>query len=307
MTEDESATVSPREGDAPRSDLQAEIAGRILAMLAEQRPEPGSRLPEQRVAKELSVSRSPVRTAMRFLEAQGFLRSEKGRGFLVARLPAPGEATQDFPESRLSVIHDRMLRDRALGHIGHAVTEAELADRYGVSRALLARVLARLTGEGVIERLRGHGWGFVEMLENDRAYEDSYEFRIVVECGALRARHFAVDRAKLETMRQQHEEILAAPESVTSEHWFQTNTAFHEMIAEFSGNRYFQQAIRHQNNLRRMREYAEFTGMASERIVQSCREHLAIIEALGSGDLAWAEALLRRHLTQAADYTSLDE
>ena len=56
-----------------------------------------------------------------------------------------------------------------------------------------------------------------------------------------------------------------------------------------------------------MREYAEFTGMASERIVQSCREHLAIIEALGSGDLAWAEALLRRHLTQAADYTSLDE
>ena len=56
-----------------------------------------------------------------------------------------------------------------------------------------------------------------------------------------------------------------------------------------------------------MREYAEFTGMASERIVQSCREHLAIIEALGSGDLVWAEALLRRHLTQAADYTSLDE
>ena len=86
-----------------------------------------------------------------------------------------------------------------------------------------------------------------------------------------------------------------------------SSVSFTVMIAEFSGNRYFQQAIRHQNNLRRMREYAEFTGMASERIVQSCREHLAIIEALGSGDLAWAEALLRRHLTQAADYTSLDE
>ena len=124
MTEDESATVSAREGDAPRSDLQAEIAGRILAMLAEQRPEPGSRLPEQRVAKELSVSRSPVRTAMRFLEAQGFLRSEKGRGFLVARLPAPGEAAQDFPESRLSIIHDRMLRDLRGAKVDHLLLHA---------------------------------------------------------------------------------------------------------------------------------------------------------------------------------------
>jgi DNA-binding GntR family transcriptional regulator len=307
MKEVGATAVPAPEGEAPRSDLQAEIVRRIVAMLAEQRPEPGSRLPEQRVAKELSVSRSPVRTAMRFLEAQGFLRSEKGRGFLVARLPEPGEAAQDFPESRLSVIHDRMLRDRALGHIGHEVAEAELAERYGVSRALLARVLARLTGEGLIERLRGHGWGFVEMLENDRVYEDSYEFRIVVECGALRARHFTVDRVRLETMRRQHEEILAAPESVTSEHWFQTNTAFHEMIADFSGNRYFLQAIRHQNNLRRMREYAEFTGMTRARIEQSCREHLAIMEALEGGDLGWVEALLRRHLAQAADYTSLDE
>ncbi|MBU0723842.1 MAG: GntR family transcriptional regulator [Alphaproteobacteria bacterium] len=293
--------------EPPRSDLQAEIVGRLIAMLEHDRPALGSRLPEQSVAKQLGVSRSPVRLAMKFLEAQGYLASEHGRGFIVARLPEGGGPPADIPESRVATLHDRLLRDRATGILGSEVAEAELAERYAASRATLARVLARLTGEGLIERQRGHGWRFIEVLGSDEAYEDSYEFRIAIECAALRARRFNADPAKLAVIRQRHEAILAAPAEVLSGQWFDTNAAFHEGIAELSGNRFYLQAIRHQNTLRRMLEYAEFSAMPRDRVEQSCREHLAILDAIESGDRAWAEALMRRHLSQALDYTNLEE
>jgi DNA-binding GntR family transcriptional regulator len=212
-----------------------------------------------------------------------------------------------LPESRIVTLYDELLRDRATGVLDAEVTETELAGRYGVSRAVLSRALSRLSSQGLIERLRGHGWRFANALESERAYEESYEFRVAIEGAALAAANFRADGTRLAEMRRRHEEILAAPQQVGSREWFETNAAFHEMIAEFSGNRFFQQAIRYQNDLRRLREHAEFSHLSRDRIEQSCREHLGILEAIEQGDRDWASALLRRHLLQALDYSSLPE
>ena len=293
---------------APRSDLQAEIVRQILDLLREQRPAPGTRLPEQRLARQIGVSRTPVRNAMRYLEEQGYFTSERGRGFIVSRLPgSASEADEALPESRIVMLYDELLKDRATGHLGAEVSEAELAGRYGVSRAVLARALARLASQGLITRQRGHGWRFVDALESEQAYEESYEFRVAVECAALSSARFRPDAGRLAEMRRRHEAILAAPESVEPRDWFETNAAFHEMIAEFSGNRFFQQAVRYQNDLRRLREHAEFSHITRTRIEQSCREHLAVIEAIDQQDREWAAALLRRHLLQAFGYSGLPE
>ena len=200
-----------------------------------------------------------------------------------------------------------LLRDRATGTLDSEVTETELAGRYGVSRAVLSRALARLASQGLIERQRGHGWRFADALESERAHEESYEFRVAIECAALGAAHFQADARQLADMRRRHEEILAAPERVGSRVWFDTNAAFHEMIAAFSGNRFFQQAIRYQNDLRRLREHAEFSSLSRARIEQSCREHLEILSAIEQDDRDWATALLRRHLDQALDYSGLPD
>lgn len=302
------STLGQDGGASPRSDLQAEIVRQILDLLRAQRPAPGTRFPEQRLAKQIGVSRTPVRNAMRYLEEQGYFTSEHGRGFIVSRLPdaAPGTGER-LPESRIVTLYDDLLRDRASGALDAEVTETELAGRYGVSRAVLSRALARLSSQGLIERQRGHGWRFAEALESERAYEESYEFRTAIECAALEAAHFRADPAHLAEMRRRHEAILAAPGRVGSRDWFETNAAFHQMIAAFSGNRFFAQAIRYQNDLRRLREHAEFSSLSRTRIEQSCREHLAIIEAIEQGDRAWAAALLRRHLVQAMDYSGLPD
>jgi DNA-binding GntR family transcriptional regulator len=54
--------------------------------------------------------------------------------------------------------------------------------------------------------------------------------------------------------------------------------------------------MRQQNSLRQLSEYAHFPRLGPGRIRQSCREHLGILDALESGDIAFAEALLLRHL-----------
>lgn len=59
---------------------------RIRAAIVESRYPPGQRLVEQRIAEELGLSRTPVREALRLLEAEGLVVSERNRGAMVRPL-----------------------------------------------------------------------------------------------------------------------------------------------------------------------------------------------------------------------------
>lgn len=84
-----------------RSD-QAEIAYQTIreGILAG-RFRPGERLKEERIAKESGVSRTPVREALRWLEHEGVVTSEKRRGSRVA--PLSSEQVSDLYELRARV------------------------------------------------------------------------------------------------------------------------------------------------------------------------------------------------------------
>lgn len=58
----------------------------LRAAIVESRYPPGFRLVEQRIAKELGLSRTPVREALRMLEAEGLVVSERNRGAMVRPL-----------------------------------------------------------------------------------------------------------------------------------------------------------------------------------------------------------------------------
>lgn len=75
-------TGEGRKGDRPlsRDILSSQVKDRILQWILEGELVPGSRLVETRVARELNVSQSPVREAIRDLAALGFLEVEPFRG-----------------------------------------------------------------------------------------------------------------------------------------------------------------------------------------------------------------------------------
>lgn len=284
------------------SPLQTELARQILDLARDESWAEGRRVPEQTLARRLGVSRSPVRGALRLLASRGVLRQEPGLGFILsAPVPDPVSGGEIVPRSEADDLFAVMASDRANGHLPAEVSESELSERYGASRGVIRKVLLRFAAEGLAYRQRGHGWRFAEMLDNPEAVAESYRFRIAVECAALRQPSFAPDRARLDQLCRAHEEIMAkAPGTVTREEWFRINAAFHEALAAWSGNRFILQAVRQQNSLRRIQEYAAFERIGPERIEQSCREHIGILAALKDGDVDFAEALLRRHLSLAA-------
>lgn len=284
-----------------RSALQDELARQILVEIGRHQLAPGAPIRELPLAKAFGVSRTPVRAALRVLEAMGFVSFSPGRGFALRRSVAPEQAGEEaLPRSALDELYDAVMNDRATGSLPPEVSEAALMPRYGVSRGMIRRVLMKLSDAGLARRQRGHGWRFVEALESREAVFESYRFRMIVECAALREPTFAVDPAELRRLRDLHHAIVQDVDGLDPHRWFEANSAFHSTMALWSRNRFLIEAMERQNALRRMSEYDAFQRLSAKRILQSSREHLAILDAIESGERDWAASLLERHLALAA-------
>lgn len=284
------------------SPLQIELARRILERIRDSGWEAGTRISAPSLARTFGVSRSPISAALDLLVEHGVLEPTETRGLQVARDVTSVDPEEILPTSPLEELYRRMMRDRALGALPQEVSEAELIPRYEISRGVVRKLLLRFAAEGLAARLPGHGWRFAESLVGEDAYRESYEFRIAVECAALRSSHFTADPERLLPVRRAHERVLADSQvPTTGDEWFRINAAFHENLAACSNNRFLTDAVRQQNSLRRMQESAGYDELPAERIEQSCREHLAILDAVEAGEIEWAEALLRQHLRQASE------
>jgi len=283
------------------TSLQTELARQVIEIARDEGWAAGARVPELALARRFGVSRTPVRRALELLAARAVLRFRPGEGYLLTEaLAGTVDGAALVPPSAGEDLYTLVMGDRAEGKLANQVSEAEISQRYGVTRGAARRVLLRFAAEGLAERLRGHGWRFAETLDTDAAIAESYRFRIALECAGLRQPGYAVDRAKLAQIRRAHERILELPPgSVQRAEWFRVNASFHESLAAWSGNRFILQAVRQQNRLRQLTEYAYFPHLMPARIGQSCREHLGILDALEAGDVDFAAALLQRHLTLA--------
>jgi len=204
----------------------------------------------------------------------------------------------DMPVTEDEALYESLIRDRVEGTLKEVESEADLLRRYTASRSVLNRVLTRLSREGIVARNQGYGWRFLPTLNTERAHDESYRFRLLIEPAGLLEPTYEVNPARLRRAREAHEELLAGSGRRQTTDMFEMNADFHEMLAEFSGNRFIVQAVRQQNNLRRLLEYRGFRDV--ERIRASCEEHLEIIEALEDDDRIWASRLLERHLSVAS-------
>lgn len=292
----------PRRRQAGRSALQTDLVHQILRGIADDGAQVGAPIRELPLAQRFGVSRTPVRAALRMLEQIGYLAFDAGRGFTLAR-PVDADAAAAvgaLPRSDTDELHRAIMADRARGLLPAEVSEAALMPRYGVSRGMVRRVLMQLSDDGLARRQRGHGWRFTEALDSHEAVMESYRFRIVIECAALAEPGYAADRPALARLREQHQAILRDPENLDPKRWFEANNGFHETVALWSHNRFLIEAVRRQNALRRFSEHYVFHRLSPQRIIQSSREHLAILDAIEKDDRPWAASLLERHLALAA-------
>lgn len=277
------------------SPLVERLAEAIIAHARETGLPKGSALREQVLAERLRVSRSPVRAALALLETRGIVERVPNRGCFLRR--AASSLRKPMSSSRVDQDADyvRIAEDRLTGRLPERISEAALMRRFGLNRSRVVMLLGRMAQEGWAERLPGHGWRFLPLLDTATAYEAGYRFRAAIEPAALLLPGFRADPSALARLRQEQEMLLAGGvRSLTLSELFRINAGFHETLVDFGGNAFFSDAIRRVNRLRRLVEYRTFAD--ATRLIAQGREHLAILDLLEADRRREAADLLRRHL-----------
>lgn len=195
------------------------------------------------------------------------------------------------------------LSDKIYSHIVDAIsqgefheksrlpTEAELAERFGVSRPTVREALFRLRSDGIITSRRGSGsfvakrpspqpmqFGPIESIADIDRY---YSFRLCVESGAAA---LAADKHTPEQL----DSIIQALQALTQAHrlglsGIEEDVAFHMAIADASHNPFFISTI--EFIVRPIRQCMELSSnlaasKSQERHEQVRGEHQAIVDAI---------------------------
>ncbi|WP_320188426.1 GntR family transcriptional regulator (plasmid) [Agrobacterium rosae] len=276
------------------------LANQILDLIRDAKFEIGHHLREQQLGDMLGVSRTPVRAALNLLAERGIVEARKNQGFFLnAQQVALHRTELEVPATADQDLYARIVEDRLSGILANSITQAELTRRYNIDRTLLQRTLTHLVNDGLLSRNSGRGWTFRPTLDSQVALRDSYDYRSTLEPAGLLLSSFQFDAGLLERSRLEHLYLEGHPDivSIDPRQLFETDAQFHEMIAAFSGNIFFLQAIQQQNRLRRL---LEFGGYSNRRRVRNwCREHLDIISAISERDRERASALMLNHLNEA--------
>ncbi|MDV1069511.1 GntR family transcriptional regulator [Klebsiella pasteurii] len=282
------------------------IARQILDLISEAKFDPGHHLREQHLADALGVSRTPVRAGLKELTRMGAVEARPNQGFFLLKRSNELELLEiEQSKSNDQKLYEQLVHDRIAGVLPESFTQTEISQRYEVDRGVLTRTLVKLSEDGLIARNAGHGWRFLQTLNSDVALRNSYGFRLMIEPTALLTPNLHVDRQMLKRLRAQHLRLITHPDitQVPAKEIFETDAAFHELLAEASGNLFVLQAIQQQNRLRRLLEFGSYHN--KRRVKEWCEEHVAIIDALRENKQEQAAELMRKHLQYAFDHVNV--
>lgn len=198
----------------------------------------------------------------------------------------------------------RVIRDEVLGLIlrgelapGDRITEPMIASKLGVSRVPVREALRDLESTGLVES-RKHAGVFVRQMSSKET-ADLYELRSVLDAFAGRAAASRGDAALIARL-EGHLQIMdraAVTKDVMA--YYEANLHFHWDMIEATGNDQFRAVYRsvvQKLHLARLKNLSTDVGM-----LNSIREHHAIVEAIRTRQPEACEALMANHVKAAGE------
>lgn len=170
---------------------------------------------------------------------------------------------------------------------GELVTERQIAARLGMSRTPVREAIRRLEGEGTLERQRGGA--LVVRPYSMEEFLHALAVRRLLEGEAAR---LAAGKISPEYIAAARERIARVRAEGLGESARQDDRDFHAALSQASGNPVLATSIA---DLRKRTAMFRL-GRLPERIDQVCDEHLAILEALASGDGEAARSAMQAHI-----------
>lgn len=184
---------------------------------------------------------------------------------------------------------------------GTKLGEDRLASIFGVSRARVREVLARLAHAQVVELYPQRG-AFVARPTIEQAAE-VFEARRIIEPAILRLLVEKLTPEKVEFLKQQLEREIDARRRDDKRAIVRLSGEFHVALAELAGNAALARSLRELTSLTCL-----IIFLYDAPTTTSCRadEHAKIIEAIARRDLARAQKLMLGHLEHIEHSLKLD-
>ncbi len=179
---------------------------------------------------------------------------------------------------------------------GAPLSEADIAAKLEISRTPVREAMMILEREGIVIRYPARGC-FVAQITVQDVYE-IFELRIQFEITAIRNAYTLIADKQLAELE---EALLALTPESTPEAYFETDRKLHSLLLDYCGNGRLVDFICILNaQIERVRV---ISASRPDRLIESRREHLAIVEALRRRDVKRAEELLEIHIGHVRDST----
>lgn len=180
---------------------------------------------------------------------------------------------------------------------GDRLCEDVISRECGASRTPVREAFKYLAASGLIS-LKPHHGAVVRKLEIGDLAE---MFQVMAELEGLSAR-LAAQRIRPDQTRklqQAHKECARLARSGRHEEFYRANNVFHAIILEISGTRFLRHEI--EDLAKRLNAYRRQITFHHGRMVESIREHEAVMRAIIAGDAEAAGETMRRHVNILGD------
>lgn len=182
--------------------------------------------------------------------------------------------------------------DDGLYKPGDRLVEAELADRFGMSRTPIREALQRLETQSLLAR---DGRSLIVSSLDHNQMAELYEVRAELEglAARLAAQHASIEEIKvLQAMVEDDHQLIGRAQALS-----RANRRFHKQIHLASHNRYLVQQL---DLIHRSMALMATTSLAvAGRDRVALQEHQAIVDAIAARDGKNAYDALRTHISEA--------
>lgn len=174
---------------------------------------------------------------------------------------------------------------------GRELSEAELAQRFDVSKTPVREALATLRQEGFVRTFPRRGYQVVPITFGDMS--ELFDLRTILEAGAAELACARITDAELDQLQKLADVVYDRAEQPSLQRFIKANRDFHAAIAQASGNERLQTLI-----IRQIDELERFFYLGARlRDVNSetTNDHHAIVDVLRKRDPAAARAIMIQH------------
>lgn len=174
---------------------------------------------------------------------------------------------------------------------GAEISEAELADRFNVSKTPVREALAGLRQDGLVLVFPRRGYQVAPVTIGDMI--ELFDLRIILEAGAAELACTRITEDETERLLELAKADYDMREDQSLEQFIGANREFHLAIARTTGNGRILRLIERQ--ISELERFFYIGAQARDINSETANEHAEIVEALAARDAPRARALMIRH------------